>query len=85
MFRFDSYALATAMEIQFPIGDTYQFDLAFFRDEEPRQSSGYDGEPFRTVTVSTGGVIMSFCGRSLFFSHARDDNYGDTIRLGIIG
>lgn len=41
-FALSSYATVTAIELQFPVGDTYKFDLELGNDI---------GEPFQTMTV----------------------------------
>lgn len=46
-FELASYALVSAVEIKFPVGDTYTFDLEL-NDDSVR------GEILKTVTVRVG-------------------------------
>lgn len=45
-FTLNSYATVTAVEMQFPVGDTYLFDLEIYNHE--------DGQPFTTISVRRG-------------------------------
>ncbi|CAM9236986.1 unnamed protein product, partial [Sphacelaria rigidula] len=45
-FPLNSYATITAVELQFPVGETYKFELQFFVDNDRQQRSGIRGEPF---------------------------------------
>ncbi|CAM9369501.1 unnamed protein product, partial [Sphacelaria rigidula] len=48
-FILDSYATITAVELQFPVGETYTFELQFFVDNGQQPTIGISGEPFLTI------------------------------------
>lgn len=50
-FSLNSYATVTAMEIMFPVGDSYNFEINFF------YYNG-DGEPDLIVTVGFGSQFV---------------------------
>ena len=59
-FELSGYFAVTEVQLQFPVGDTYQFDLALFNSLD-----GTD-EAYATVTVRFVGLLV--CRFFLFFS-----------------
>lgn len=59
-FSFSSYATMTAVELKFPVGDTYKFSLELY--------DSYSGDPVLSITVRSLGSAIETCIRFRFCS-----------------
>lgn len=78
-FVLSSYATASAMEIQFPVGDTYKFDLEFYVDDESQPTIGISGEPFLIVQDFESADVAGW--QSFDFESVLGDRYITMVNL----